>query len=44
VKEYLLSLPERLVRAVLGLGAGAAREAGELAPSGSTSRSSKRHR
>jgi len=31
VKEYLLSVPERLVRAVLGLGAGAAREVGEVA-------------
>jgi len=28
VKGYLLSIPERLVRAVLGLGAGAVREAG----------------
>jgi hypothetical protein len=31
VKTYLFSVPERLVRAVLGLGAGAAREVGELA-------------
>ena len=31
VKTYLLSVPERLVRAVLGLGAGAAREVGEVA-------------
>jgi hypothetical protein len=31
VKEYLLSVPERLVRALLGLGAGAAREVGEVA-------------
>ena len=31
VKGYLLSIPERLVRAVLGLGAGAAREVGEVA-------------
>jgi hypothetical protein len=31
VKEYLLSVPERLVRAVLGLGAGAAREVGQVA-------------
>ena len=31
MKEYLLSVPERLVRAVLGLGAGAAREVGEVA-------------
>ena len=31
VKGYLLSVPERLVRAVLGLGAGAAREVGEVA-------------
>ena len=30
-EEYLLSVPERLVRAVLGLGAGAAREVGEVA-------------
>jgi hypothetical protein len=29
-KDYLLSLPERLVRSVLGLGAGLAREAGEV--------------
>jgi hypothetical protein len=31
MKSYLLSIPERLIRAVLGLGAGAAREAGEAA-------------
>lgn len=31
MKAYLLSIPERLVRAVLGLGAGAAREVGEVA-------------
>ena len=31
VKSYLLSFPERLVRSVLGLGAGAAREVGEVA-------------
>lgn len=31
VKSYLLSLPERLVRSTLGLGAGVVREAGELA-------------
>jgi hypothetical protein len=31
VKTYLLSLPERLVRSVLGLGAGVAREVGEVA-------------
>jgi len=31
VRAYLLSVPERLVRAVLGLGAGAAREVGEVA-------------
>jgi hypothetical protein len=31
VKMYLLSFPERLVRSVLGLGAGAAREVGEVA-------------
>ena len=30
VKTYLLSFPERLVRAVLGLGAGVAREVGEV--------------
>jgi hypothetical protein len=30
-KSYLLSVPERLVRAVLGLGAGVAREVGEVA-------------
>lgn len=31
VKTYLLSFPERLVRSALGLGAGVAREVGELA-------------
>jgi len=31
VKAYLLSVPERVVRAVVGLGAGMAREVGELA-------------
>jgi hypothetical protein len=31
VKTYLLSLPERLIRSSLGLGAGAAREVGEVA-------------
>jgi hypothetical protein len=31
VKTYLLSVPERLVRAVLGLGAGVAHEASEIA-------------
>ena len=31
VRTYLLSVPERLVRAVLGLGAGVAREASEIA-------------
>jgi hypothetical protein len=30
-KTYLLSLPERLIRSVLGLGAGVAREVGEVA-------------
>lgn len=30
-KDYLLSFPERLVRSVLGLGAGVARELGEVA-------------
>jgi hypothetical protein len=30
VKSYLLSLPERLVRSTLGLGAGTAREVGEV--------------
>ena len=30
MKTYLLSLPERLVRSTLGLGAGAAREVGEV--------------
>ena len=31
VKHYLLSVPERVVRAVLGVGAGVAREVGEVA-------------
>ena len=31
LKSYLLSLPERLVRSVVGLGAGVAREVGEVA-------------
>lgn len=31
MKTYLLSLPERLIRSSLGLGAGAAREVGEVA-------------
>lgn len=31
VKSYLISLPERLVRSVVGLGAGVAREVGEIA-------------
>jgi hypothetical protein len=31
MKAYLLSLPERIVRSVLGLGAGVAREVGEVA-------------
>jgi hypothetical protein len=31
VKSYLLSFPERVIRSVLGLGAGAAREVGEVA-------------
>ena len=31
VKHYLLSLPERIVRSALGLGAGVAREVGEVA-------------
>jgi hypothetical protein len=31
VKDYLLSLPERIVRSALGLGAGLAREVGEVA-------------
>ncbi|HXW07630.1 MAG TPA: hypothetical protein VD833_20540 [Vicinamibacterales bacterium] len=39
VKTYLLSLPERVVRSVLGLGAGAARELGELALPGAVRRS-----
>src|SRR5258706_12413269 len=31
VKSYLLSLPERLIRSTVGLGAGVAREVGEVA-------------
>jgi hypothetical protein len=31
IRDYLLSLPERLVRSTLGLGAGVAREVGEIA-------------
>src|SRR6185436_15717289 len=31
VKRYLLSFPERFIRAALGLGAGVAREVGEVA-------------
>ena len=31
IKTYLLSLPERLLRSGLGLGAGVAREVGEVA-------------
>ena len=31
MKRYLASLPERLVRSALGLGAGVAREVGEVA-------------
>ena len=31
VKTYLLSVPERVARSVLGLGAGVAREVGEVA-------------
>src|SRR5258706_9194972 len=31
MKPYLLSLPERVIRSVLGLGAGVAREVGEVA-------------
>src|SRR6187200_2953212 len=31
IKTYLLSLPERLLRSALGLGAGVAREVGEVA-------------
>jgi hypothetical protein len=31
VKSYLISLPERLVRSIVGLGAGVAREVGEIA-------------
>ncbi|HET6638457.1 MAG TPA: hypothetical protein VFH82_06725, partial [Gemmatimonadota bacterium] len=31
MKSYVLSLPERVVRSVLGLGAGVAREVGEVA-------------
>src|SRR5262245_47616793 len=32
IKTYLLSLPERLLRSSLGLGAGVARELGEVVP------------
>jgi hypothetical protein len=39
VKGYLLSVPERLTRSVLGLGAGAVREVGEVALPGSVRRS-----
>jgi hypothetical protein len=39
VKRYLLSFPERLVRSTLGLGAGVAREAGEIALPASIRRS-----
>jgi hypothetical protein len=39
VKGYLLSIPERLVRAVLGFGAGAAREVSEVALPDSVRRS-----
>ena len=39
MKTYLLSLPERLVRSTLGLGAGAAREVGEVVLPGSVRRS-----
>jgi hypothetical protein len=38
-KTYLLSLPERIVRSAVGLGAGAAREFGEVAIPGSVRRS-----
>jgi hypothetical protein len=38
VKRYLLSVPERLTRAVLGLGAGVAREVGEVVIPGSVRR------
>jgi hypothetical protein len=31
IREYLVSFPERVIRSALGLGAGAAREAGEVA-------------
>ena len=31
LKRYLFTLPERLVRSVVGLGAGVAREVGDLA-------------
>ena len=31
IKSYLLSLPERVIRSALGLGAGVAREVGEVA-------------
>jgi hypothetical protein len=39
IKGYLLSLPERLVRSVLGLGAGVAREVGEVTLPGAVRRS-----
>jgi hypothetical protein len=39
VKTYLLSLPERLARSTLGLGAGAAREVGEVVLPASVRRS-----
>jgi len=38
VRRYLLTLPERLVRSVLGLGAGVAREVGEVALPGGVRR------
>ncbi|MEO5741102.1 MAG: hypothetical protein ABIS29_10955 [Vicinamibacterales bacterium] len=38
MKTYLLSLPERLVRSTLGLGAGAAREVGEVVLPGTVRR------
>jgi hypothetical protein len=38
-RKYLVSMPERLVRSVLGLGAGVAREVGELALPASVRRS-----
>jgi hypothetical protein len=39
LKSYLLSLPERLVRSTVGLGAGVAREVGEVTLPGSVRRS-----